>query len=85
MDLRDRLGRLRKDALDEPPELVNELEALLDVRFARAFDEERVLTKAAQEDAAAQRYLSPAELALLFSTSAPTLDVAIRVRSWARS
>jgi hypothetical protein len=84
-DLRGRLGRLRKDALDEPPELVNELKALLDVRFARAFDEERALMKAAQEDAAAQRHLSSVELTLLLSTSAPTLDVATRVRSWARS
>jgi hypothetical protein len=83
--LRDRLGRLRKDALDEPPELVNELEARLDVRFALPFEEERALMRAAQEEAAAQRHLSPAELALLLSTSAPTLDVATRVRSWARS
>jgi hypothetical protein len=81
--LRDRLGRLRKYALDEPPELVNELKARLDVRFALTFDEKRALMRAAQE--AGQRHLSPGELALLFSTSAPTLDVAARVRSWARS
>jgi hypothetical protein len=54
-DLRDRLGCLRKDALDEPPELVNELKARLDVWFARMFDEERALIKAAQEEAVAQR------------------------------
>jgi hypothetical protein len=62
------------------------VKARLDVRFALTFDEERALIKAAHEEAAAQRHLSSGELTLLLpSTSAPTLDVATRVRSWARS